>query len=240
MPVELELAIPLIEPQVVQESMPVIARVAASAFVHPTATIEPGSSIGEGVRIWRHSQIRRGASVGEQCVIGKGVYVDHDVLIGARVKIENNASIFYGAVLEDGVFVGPYACLTNDRLPRAITPGGALKGEEDWVAGRTLVRYGASIGAGAVVVTGVTIGRWAMVGAGAVVTRDVPDHGLVLGTPARLVGHVCRCGRRLVEDAPAWRCPACDTSYSPPTTMSPAEARAARHAPAGLAQLVVG
>lgn len=193
-------------------------------FVHPTADVDRGAEIGDGTRVWRHAHVRDGARIGDECILGKGVYVDHDVVVGDRVKLENGASLFFGAVIESGVFIGPHACVTNDRLPRAITPSGALKTEDDWEAGRTLVRYGASIGAGAVIVTGVTIGRWAMVGAGAVVSRDVPDHGLVLGVPSRLVGYVCSCGRRLAARAQGdWFCSTCHAAYDLP---SPARAPA--------------
>ena len=166
-------------------------------MIHPTAEVSPKAQIGEGTRIWHHAQVREGAKIGRNCIIGKNVYIDFDVTIGDNVKIQNNASVYHGATVEDGVFIGPHACLTNDKIPRAITPTGQLKGSQDWEVGRILVKYGASIGAGAVILPNVTIGRFAMVGAGAVVTRDVPDHGLVVGNPARLVGYVCRCGRRL-------------------------------------------
>jgi acetyltransferase-like isoleucine patch superfamily enzyme len=131
-------------------------------------------------------------------------------VIGNNVKIQNYALVYRGTTVEDGVFIGPHACLTNDRLPRAITSAGALRGADDWQIGHIVVRYGASVGAGAIVLPGVVIGRFAMVGAGTVVTSDVADHGLVVGHPAHLVGHVCRCGRRLTitEDGTAW-CAAC-------------------------------
>lgn len=195
----------------------------APAFIHPTAEVARDAVVGPGTRVWHHSQIREGARVGAECVLGKGVYVDHHVLVGDRVKLQNGVSVFFRATLEDGVFVGPHACLTNDRLPRAITPDGELKAEADWDVGQTLVRYGASVGAGAVILTGITIGRWAMVGAGAVVTRDVPDHGLVIGVPALLVGYVCACGQRLdccagraAGGDGVWRCAACGVSYELP------------------------
>ena len=166
-------------------------------MIHPSAEVSPEAQIGEGTNIWHQAQVREGARIGRNCIIGKGVYIDFDVVIGDNVKIQNYASIYHGVTIEDGVFIGPYACLTNDKIPRAITPDGGLKSDADWEVGKIRVKYGASIGAGAVILPNVTIGRFAMVGAGAVVTKDVPDHGLVMGNPARLVGYVCKCGRRL-------------------------------------------
>jgi UDP-2-acetamido-3-amino-2,3-dideoxy-glucuronate N-acetyltransferase len=153
--------------------------------------------------------VREGVVVGRECIVGKDVYIDAGVRVGDRVKIQNGALVYHGATLEDGVFIGPRAVLANDRYPRAITPDGRLKGDADWAVGAVLVRYGASIGAGAVVLPGVTIGRWAMVAAGAVVTGDVPDHGLVAGVPGRVVGAVCPCGRRLRPVGAGLACPAC-------------------------------
>jgi acetyltransferase-like isoleucine patch superfamily enzyme len=171
-----------------------------SVNIHPTADVSPLATIGEGTRIWHQAQVRERARIGRSCIIGKGVYIDFDVVIGDRVKIQNGVSIYHGATIEDGVFVGPHACLTNDKLPRAIAPDGELKGDADWEVGKILVQYGASIGAGAIIVPGVTVGRFAMVGAGAVVTRDVAAHALVVGNPARPVGFVCMCGHRLRRD----------------------------------------
>jgi acetyltransferase-like isoleucine patch superfamily enzyme len=181
----------------------------AHLIIHPTAEVSATATIGEGTRIWHQAQVREGAAIGQNCIVGKGVYVDYDVVIGDNVKIQNGAQLYHGVTLEDGVFVGPLACLTNDRFPRAITPDGYLKTADDWEAGRILVRRGASIGAGAIVLPGVTIGRFALVAAGAVVTTSVPDHGLVIGVPARLVGYVCACGRRLEQIEDAGRCPHC-------------------------------
>ncbi len=167
--------------------------------IHPTADVSPQAKIGEGTKIWNQAQIREKARLGQSCIVGKGVYIDFGVTIGNRVKIQNGASIFHGVEVEDGVFIGPNACLINDRLPRAITPEGQLKTDTDWKVSKTLGQCGASVGAGAIILPGVTIGRFAMVGAGAVVTKDVPAHGLVVGNPAELTGFVCTCGHRLVE-----------------------------------------
>jgi acetyltransferase-like isoleucine patch superfamily enzyme len=168
-------------------------------FVHPTADVSPQASIGDGAKIWQHCQVREGVAIGRNCILSKGVYIDSDVHIGDNVKIQNGISVYHGVTLEDGVFCGPHCVFTNDRQPRAINPDGSLKGGDDWNVSTTLVRTGASIGAHATIVCGVTIGSWAMVGAGAVVTRDVPSYGLVYGNPARLHGFVCPCGEKLAE-----------------------------------------
>ncbi len=164
--------------------------------IHPSADVSAQAEIGEGTRVWHGAQIRERARIGRNCIISKNVYIDADVILGDNVKVQNNCSLYHGLEVADGVFIGPHVVFTNDRYPRAINPDGTLKSASDWVVGRTRLEYGAAIGAGAVIVTGVTIGRWAMVGAGAVVTRDVPDYGLVLGTPARLVGYVSAGGQR--------------------------------------------
>jgi UDP-2-acetamido-3-amino-2,3-dideoxy-glucuronate N-acetyltransferase len=168
-----------------------------NVHIHPTAEVSDLADIGPGTSIWNQSQVREHAHIGSGCIIGKDVYVDAGVRIGCNVKIQNGVSLYRGVALEDGVFCGPHCVFTNDRLPRSINPDGSLKSTEEWVASATLVRLGASIGAGAVIVCGITIGRWAMVGSGAVVTRDVPDYGLVYGLPARLHGFVCPCGEKL-------------------------------------------
>jgi len=160
-------------------------------FVHPTAVVEDGVIIGEGTRIWHFVHVRSGARIGKNCNIGKDVYIDKDAVVGNNVKIQNGVSVYRGVVLEDDVFVGPYAVFTNDLYPRSFN--------EEWELVPTLVKKGASIGANATIVCGVTIGEYAMVGAGAVVTKNVPPHGLVIGNPARLVGFVCYCGRPLKD-----------------------------------------
>jgi UDP-2-acetamido-3-amino-2,3-dideoxy-glucuronate N-acetyltransferase len=190
--------------------------------IHPTADVSPGAQIGEGTSIWHQAQVREGTHIGRHCVISKGVYIDLGVSVGDNVKIQNYASVYHGVTIGNGVFVGPHVCFTNDRRPRAINPDGSLKEGSDWVLGETFVLEGAAIGASSVVVCGTTIGRWAMVGSGSVVTHDVPDYGLVWGNPARLQGFVCPCGERLGEmDGPrtaiVLKCPKCETEIAIPT-----------------------
>ena len=157
------------------------------AEVHPTAEIEQGAEIGAGTRVWHHVHVREGARIGSGCTFGRNVFVDAGVRIGDRVKVQNNVSVFRGVTLDDEVFVGPSAVFTNDRFPRAVSP--------DWEVVETRVRRGASIGANATLVCGVVIGEYAVVAAGAVVTRSVRPHQIVMGTPARHYGWACACGR---------------------------------------------
>lgn len=171
--------------------------------IHPTADTSPHAEIGQGTRVWSHVQIRERARIGRNCIIGRNVYIECDVVVGNNVKIQNNVSLYTGLTVDDGVFIGPHVIFTNDRIPRAIRPDGALKTADDWHVSRTHVRYGAAIGAGAIIIAGVTIGCWALVGAGAVVTRDVPDHALVLGNPARIIGYVTASGVRCQTQAEA-------------------------------------
>ena len=195
--------------------------------IHPTAEVSPRATIGAGAAIWNHSQVREGAQIGPESIVGKNVYIDFDVCIGSRVKIQNNCSVYHGATLEDGVFLGPHVVITNDLFPRAINPDGTLKGNDDWTVGPVRVCYGASIGAGSVILPGVTVGKFALVGAGSVVTRDVAPYSLVVGVPARPVGYVCACGRRLVPcGAPAdphaaLTCTQCGATYSDPPGVLP-------------------
>jgi acetyltransferase-like isoleucine patch superfamily enzyme len=164
--------------------------------IHPTADIAEDARIGESSAIWHHSQVRPGVTIGQGCIIGKGVYIDQDVTLGNYVKVQNYVSIFHGVEIEDGVLVGPHVCFTNDLRPRAINPDGTLKGATDWIVSATRIKYGASLGANSTILCGIVVGKWAMVGAGSVVTHHVPPHGLVLGNPARLQGFVCACGQR--------------------------------------------
>lgn len=167
-----------------------------ATFIHPTATIEDNVTIGEGTKIWQLVQVRPHAIIGTECNFGRGVFIDSHVQIGNRVKIQNYVSVYEGVTLEDGVFVGPHVVFTNDKIPRAINPDGSLKSPEDWLISKTLIRYGAALGANSVIVCGVTVGSWALVGSGSVVTRDVPDYALVVGNPARIIGYVDEAGNK--------------------------------------------
>jgi UDP-2-acetamido-3-amino-2,3-dideoxy-glucuronate N-acetyltransferase len=183
-----------------------------SVTIHPSADVSDDAEIGVGTRVWQQVQVREGAIIGSECILGKGVYVDFNVHIGDRCKLQNGVSVFHGFTLEDGVFLGPGVMLLNDKNPRAINADGSLKSDSDWIASEAAVRRGAAVGGGAVVLPGVNIGSFAMVGAGAVVTKDVPDHGIVFGNPARLKGFACVCGQPLkpldrTPDGMLMRCP---------------------------------
>lgn len=168
-----------------------------ATYIHPSADVHESAVIGEGTKIWHLAQVRNAARIGRECILGRGVYIDAHVVLGDRVKVQNYVSIYEGVTIDNGVFVGPHVVFTNDKQPRAINPDGSLKGATDWTISRTHISQGASLGANATIVCGITVGSWAMIGAGAVVTRDVPDFGLVVGNPARLIGYVCKCGRRV-------------------------------------------
>ena len=175
-------------------------------MIQSTAIVHPKAKIGEKVMIWHWVQIREDAEIGEGTIISKGVYIDFGVKIGRNVKIQNNVSVYHGVTIEDGVFVGPHVCFTNDKRPRAINPDGSLKGASDWQVSPILIRSGASLGANCTILPGVTVGRFAMVGSGAVVTRDVPDYAIVAGNPARRIGWACECGEKLDERLYCARC----------------------------------
>lgn len=164
-------------------------------MIHETADVSPEANIGEGTKIWNWVQVREGAKIGADCVLSKGVYIDRDVTVGNKVKIQNNVSVYKGVTIEDGVFVGPHVCFTNDKYPRAVNADFELAGESDWEVSPITIKKGASIGANATVLPGVTIGEFAVVGAGAVVTKDVDSFTKVLGNPAKFVGKVDENGR---------------------------------------------
>ena len=153
-------------------------------YSHESSYIDDGAIIGSGTKIWHFSHIQRGARIGENCILGQNVNISNNVIIGNDVKIQNNVSIYEGVELEDGVFCGPSCVFTNDLTPRSNFP----KGPKNYK--RTLIKLGASIGANATIICGVTIGRYALVGAGAVVTKDVPDYSVVAGVPAKVIGTI--------------------------------------------------
>ena len=169
-------------------------------FVHPTSVVDERAYIGEGTKIWHFCHIQSGASIGKGCSLGQNVNISNNVKIGDGCKLQNNVSIYEGVELEDYVFCGPSCVFTNDLTPRAKYP----KGRAGYK--KTLIKQGASIGANATVVCGNTIGKWAMIAAGAVVTSNVPNHALMMGVPARIRGWVCECGHVLSDDLVCDKC----------------------------------
>lgn len=174
-------------------------------FAHETALVEDGARIGDDTKIWHQAQVRTRAELGKRCIVGKGVFIDFDVKIGDDCKFQNYACVYHGVELGRGVFVGPHAVFTNDMRPRATNPDFGMLKDGDWEVGTTTVGEGCAIGANSTILPNVTIGKWAMVGAGAVVTRDVAAYALVVGSPARRIGWVCPCGQR-VEDSACSKC----------------------------------
>jgi UDP-2-acetamido-3-amino-2,3-dideoxy-glucuronate N-acetyltransferase len=167
--------------------------------IHSSAEVSESAEIGEGTSIWHQCQVREGAKIGQNCILGRGVYVDAGVQIGDNVKIQNYVSIYHGVTIQDGVFIGPHVCFTNDLHPRAINPDYTIKGADDWVLSPTLIKRGAALGANSTIICGISIGEWALVGSGSVVSKVVPDYGLVYGNPARLRGFVCPCGEKMIK-----------------------------------------
>lgn len=190
--------------------------------VHPTAFVEEGVTIGDGCSIWDSVHIRHGASIGEECIVGEKTYIAYDVKIGSRVKINAFVYICAAVTIEDGVMISAGTVFTNDRFPRATTPGlrTLRSSEPDEETLPTLVREGATIGAHCTIGNDLEIGRFAMVGMGALVTKSVPDFHLAIGAPARSVGYVCRCGKvlamtaQLEHEAGSLTCRACGLEYA--------------------------
>ncbi|MBU8915097.1 N-acetyltransferase [Bacillus sp. FJAT-29953] len=176
-----------------------------SYFVHESSYIDDNVTIGDGTKVWHFSHVQKGAKIGEKCSLGQNVNISNNVKIGNGVKIQNNVSVYEGVELEDYVFCGPSMVFTNDLTPRSKYP----KGSEGYK--KTLVKYGASIGANATIVCGNTIGKWAMIASGAVVTKDVPDYALMAGVPAKQIGWVCECGNVLKNEL---KCNDCGREYS--------------------------
>ena len=169
-----------------------------NVYIHPTAHVSDQAKIGEGTKIWINSQIRENTVIGRNCIISKDTYIDFDVIIGDNVKIQNGVSLYHGVTICDDVFIGPNAVFTNDFYPRSFS--------KDWEVFKTILEKGCSVGANATIICGNTLGEYSMVGAGSVVTKDVPPYTLVVGNPARIIGKVCKCGRRLINES----CPICN------------------------------
>lgn len=177
-------------------------------FVHESSYIDDDVEIGEGTKIWHFCHIQRGARIGKRCSLGQNVNVSNHVKVGDGCKLQNNVSLYEGVELENDVFCGPSCVFTNDLTPRAKYPKGSAGYK------KTLIKEGASIGANATVVCGHTVGKWALIGAGAVVASDVPDHALMLGVPAQQRGWVCECGQVLRQTGNSdYRCPDCGRTY---------------------------
>lgn len=169
-----------------------------NVFIHESAEVSDNAIIGDGTRIWNLAQIRNDVKIGENCIISKNVYIDEHVKIGNGVKVQNNVNVYHGVTVEDDVFLGPSMTFTNDMYPRAFN--------SDWHITETLVKKGASIGANATIRCGITVGEYAMVGSGSVVTKNVPAYSLVVGNPARQIGWVCKCGFKLDENGVCTEC----------------------------------
>lgn len=181
--------------------------------IAPSADVSERAILGEGTKIWHLAQVREDARLGVNCIVGRGAYVGTGVEIGDNTKIQNYALVYEPAKLGNGVFIGPAVVLTNDTYPRSVSPDGALKSAHDWTPVGVTIEDGASIGARAVCIAPLTIGRWATVAAGAVVTKDVPAFALMAGVPARRLGWVGKAGVPLTPDGEFWVCPETGAKY---------------------------
>jgi UDP-2-acetamido-3-amino-2,3-dideoxy-glucuronate N-acetyltransferase len=181
--------------------------------IAPSADVSDQAILGEGTKIWHLAQVREQANLGKNCIVGRGAYVGTGVQIGENTKIQNYALVYEPAKLGKGVFIGPAVVLTNDTYPRSVSPDGSLKSAHDWTPVGVTIEDGASIGARAVCVAPLTVGRWATVAAGAVVTKDVPAFALVAGVPARRLGWVGKAGEPLRQEGDFWVCPATGAKY---------------------------
>ena len=182
-------------------------------YIHPTAVVDKDATIGDGTKVWHFVHVRENAEIGRECVLGHSVYEGRGVKIGDYVKLENRATIYQGVKIENNVFVGPHVTFTNDPYPRSNSPY--------WKIVETHVREGASIGAGSIITCGITIGNYAMIGAGSVVTKNLPPHALAYGNPAKIRGFVCKCGKKLEEEQKKknfvlMKCSRCNEKYQVP------------------------
>jgi len=182
-------------------------------MIHRSAFVDDRAILGDGVSVWANAQVREFAQIGARSSLGIGAYVGPGVVMGSDCKIQNSAMIYEPAHLADGVFIGPGVILTNDRHPRAVTPQGIQKAAADWDAVGVSIAYGASVGAGAICVAPISIGQWATIAAGAVVTTDVAPHAIMAGVPAKRIGWVGRLGVPLQKVGDDWRCPVSGDLY---------------------------
>lgn len=183
-------------------------------YIHPTADVAPEAEINSGAKVWHYAQVRENATIGSNSIVGRGAYIGTGVQVGQNSKIQNYALVYEPAKLGNGVFIGPAVVLTNDHFPRAINADGSQKSASDWKPVGVNIEEGASIGANSTCIAPLNIGKWALVGAGSVVVKDVPDYALVVGSPAKRIGWVGTAGHPLrAGDDNTWICPVTDAKY---------------------------